>query len=100
MNIGNTPIEIVEIGKWGEAILKIGDIPAAILEPKLTHVGVVYINTIDFEKGNWEKLTQTNLGSRVAKGCTRDPRLLEIAKKVFNCEFSQKDVGTVYPPLK
>jgi hypothetical protein len=101
MDIGSMPVKITRVGERGETRLMIGDIPAAIIEPKptLTHMGIVYINTVDFKQGKWEELIEADVGDRVYKGCTKDPRLLEIAKKVQKGEFSQEDVGTIYPPL-
>ncbi|MDR1255327.1 MAG: hypothetical protein LBJ94_00125 [Puniceicoccales bacterium] len=95
------PIEIVNIGERGSAFLKIGDIPAGIFEPKaaMMKVGLVYVNTVDFKNGKWENLIHADLDGHEWKGCSRDPRLLEIAEKVFTYKLSQEDVGKIYPPL-
>jgi hypothetical protein len=102
MDISSLPIKIERLGERGEVYLKIGDKPAAILEPKNASIkgGVTYINTVDFINCRWDRLVKCDVYGENCRGFSNDPRLLEISQKVFQGSLSECDVGVVYPPLE
>lgn len=94
-DIRNMPIKITAVGQRGEVGLDIGGISATIIEPKpwLLESGLVYLYNND---NFWEK----HLNTRGVKGCTDDPRILDLAEDVKMCWVSSNRVGEVIPPLK
>jgi hypothetical protein len=97
-NINLEPIKIAKYYK-GEPFcrvdLLIGDKGAAIIDPKpwLLSYGLVCLNrtVLGPEGVVWEQLIENS--------CTNDPRIVEIATKLIRGNLSERDVGTVYPPL-
>jgi hypothetical protein len=107
VNIGKLPIKIVslEAGVCGGAVeLSIGNVPAAIIEPKmwLLEENIVAVcSPSEKEEEDWELLIHcTTEDGEILHGCTKDPRMIEIASKIIREELSDRDVGTVYPPLE
>ncbi len=102
MDISNLPIQIEKIGARGEALLRIGSLPAAIIDPRanLLQEGVVYLVSTQSDKIIWEREIGCDFYGVFLKGCSRDSRLCDIAKKVFEGKLTEKSIGTVYPPLE
>ncbi|MDR3144492.1 MAG: hypothetical protein LBT64_03275 [Puniceicoccales bacterium] len=107
IDIGGLPIKIVsrEASICGGSVkLSIGNIPAAIIEPKarLLEEGIVALySPSEKEEEDWDLLIRcmTKAGETL-RGCTKDLRIVEIASKMLRAELSDRDVGTVYAPLK
>lgn len=106
MNITKSSIYVDRA--WSKACgcglnLTIDGIPADIIDPKAstTSLGIVYLTTRDYEKGSWEQLlpVQTKFG-REFKGCTDDPRILELANKMLNDRLLSRDIGVTYGPIQ
>ncbi|MDR2724108.1 MAG: hypothetical protein LBB25_02795 [Holosporaceae bacterium] len=103
VNVKEYPVEIVWIGERGEVVLKIGERPAAIEEPKpyILEKGYVFLGTPDIQNTDWEDLISCNIPEfGECEGCTDDPRLVDIGKKVFTGESLKLEIGTVIPPLE
>lgn len=104
INIKTMPIKILDIGDHREVDLDIGGTLARIIEPKpiLLEAGIVHLAVVNLDGPYWERLISVKLGDRVLKGCTDDPRIVEIAKKATKMHdgLTQKDIGKVYPPLE
>ncbi len=92
-------VKIVDIGERGEVDLDIGGVLACLIEPKPTLVyrGLVFLCSDD---DYWEDRISAKLGNRICKGCTDDPRIVEIAKKAIEGKLREVDIGAVYPPLE
>lgn len=102
MDIKRLPVKITDIDKYGDTCLDIGGEPACLIEPKpsLVSLGLVYLNRIKLDDPSWENIICANLGGRDFKGCTDDPRIVEIAKKQIQGKLTKADIGTVYPPIE
>jgi hypothetical protein len=106
MDIAKLPITITSIwaGERGSSIeLKIGDTLAKISEPKAstTSLGIVYLETVEFEKPDWESvLKYEHPSGRIFEGYSNDQRLLTIAQKILDGKLTKRDVGMVYPPIQ
>jgi hypothetical protein len=96
-----TIVDVVQTQVGPIASLKIGDIPAKIIEPKasLLKLGLVYLGTVDRKNGNWEKLVQHKQeDGYVLEGCSSDPRLVTLATRILGDGLSELDIGTVIAP--
>lgn len=104
VNVKRLPVQIVNIRERGEVDLDIGGNPACLIEPKpaLVHsYSIVPICDVDILNGPfWEKLVSVKLHGRTYKGCTDDPRIVDIAKRQIEGRLTREDIGTVYPPLE
>jgi hypothetical protein len=106
MDIAKLPITITNVwtGERGNsAELKIGDTPAKISEPKTstTSLGIVYLETVDFEKPDWDSvLKYEHPSGRIFEGYSDDQRLLTITQKILDGKLTERDIGTIYPPIQ
>jgi hypothetical protein len=93
-DISSVPVKITGFDPEcivGRVDLSVGNYAAAIIEPRkaLLSCGLVYL--CESKGVDWEQL--------IENGCTNDPRIVEIATKLIRGKLSERDVGTVYPPL-
>jgi hypothetical protein len=94
-NINSVPIEITKFYSELPCLrvdLGVGEYKAAIIEPKrsLLSDGLVYLCGIDGT--HWDQI--------IEYGITNDQRIVEITTKLVKGKLSERDVGTVYPPLE
>jgi hypothetical protein len=93
-DISSVPVKITGFDPKcivGSVDLSVGEYAAAIVEPRrlLLFCGLVYL--CGSHGTQWEQLIEND--------CTNDPRIVEIATKLIRGNLSERDVGTVYPPL-
>ncbi len=72
--------------------LAIGQYEGAIIDPKISLLSSGFVYLCNIGETRWEHV--------VEDGCTDDPRIVEIATKLVKGQLSERDVHTVYPPLK
>jgi hypothetical protein len=98
IDIGKLPIKIEKV-EYLRVDLLIGDLPAAIIEPKpsLLNLGFVYLVSTDSGKARWPDLISCDMPclGGVKKSFSNDPRLVEIGKDLGLNKFS---VGQILPP--
>jgi hypothetical protein len=106
ININDLPIEIVWIGDAGDVGMNIGNKYAQISEPRvlLLEKGFVYLRSLPQDikiAASWDNLLSCDIPGRgVRTGCTDDPRLVEIGRKIFRGKARDLKLGTIIPPLK
>jgi hypothetical protein len=118
INVRELPIEIVKISNFrfgayeSEVELTIGDLKAVISEPRhpehLTGAGsYIYLLGPDWDaetetcNPDWESMVSCEVPDwGVLRGCTDDPRLVDIGRKLYNGEARRNlKPGTIIPPL-
>ncbi|MDR2720910.1 MAG: hypothetical protein LBB15_01310 [Puniceicoccales bacterium] len=95
-DISSLSIKVTNVDEYGNVTLKVGDIPAAICDPKPGFLAknLVYLVSIDHKFPSWEDiLLEKEIIGRKYRGFSDDPRLVQIAKDVFDGKVSESLIG-------
>jgi hypothetical protein len=103
VNISDLPVVVTGTNANGRVDLMIGDIPAYVWEPNpalLQGGGIVYLNSVDFEKGIWPALVSVTRDGMKYDGFTDDVRIVNLARLIDRSPATSVPLGEIPRPTE